>query len=102
MYNENVPMDVKRKPYNRLSFFSAHTATVSAACFSFAYAHQTYLPDSKIKNIVWFYAFTVPAIEGMLRIAAGKHYFTDAITAYAIGFGTSYLMHRLHLKKKTK
>ncbi len=100
MYNENVPMDVKRQGFNRLSFFSAHTVTVSAACFSFAYAYQTYLPESKYKNVIWFYAITAPVVEGLLRVAAGKHYFTDTITAYVVGFGTSYLMHRLHLPKK--
>ncbi len=102
MYNPNVSMDVKRHNYNRFSFFSAHTTTVASACFSFAFAHQTYLPDSKYNKIIWFYAITVPALEGLLRVTAGKHYPTDAITAYIVGFGTSYLMHKLHYKKKTK
>lgn len=98
MYNSEVPMDEKLKVDSRMSFFSAHTATVSSMCFSFAFAYNTYLPDSKAKTYVNIGALVVPAIEGYLRVKAGKHYPTDVIIGYLCGLGSSYLMHKIHLK----
>lgn len=99
MYNEHVPMDEKRKGDNRMSFFSAHTTTVSSMCFSFALAHQTYMPNHPANKAIWISAFTLPAIEGFLRVKAGKHYPTDVITGYLVGMGSSFLMHKLHLSR---
>lgn len=100
MYNEKVSMDEKVKRDSRMSFFSAHTTMVSSMCFSFAFAHQTYMPNSKANSVIWVSAFTLPAIEGLLRVKAGKHYPTDVITGYLVGLGTSFLMHKLHVVQK--
>ena len=95
VYNPNVDMSIKLKPDARMSFFSSHTSTVSAMSFSFAYAYQTYHHDKK--NIgVWLGAAGLPALQGYLRVRAGKHFPTDVITGYLIGLGSSWLMHRLH------
>ncbi len=99
LYNDKVAMDQKLKGDSRMSFFSAHTTTVSSMCFSFAYAHNTYMPDSRYKNVIWVSAFTLPAIQGFLRVKAGKHYPTDVITGYLVGLGSSFLMHKLHQSK---
>ncbi len=98
LYNTEVDMEHKLKPDARMSFFSAHTTTVSASCFSFAFAHQIYFKDSKANPYIWTGAAILPAIEGYLRVKAGKHYPTDVIVGYLAGLGSSWLMHRLHLK----
>ena len=95
LYNPSVSMDEKRKIDSRMSFFSAHTTTVSSLCFSFALAHKVYCPNQKQTGI-WIGAFTIPAIEGFLRVKAGKHYPSDVITGYLVGLGSSLLMHYLH------
>ena len=100
MYNPDVDMAEKRKQDGRMSFFSAHTSTVSALCFSFAFAHQTYLDKNKSNTAIWVGAFTLPAVEGLLRVKAGKHFPSDVIVGYLTGLGTSYLMHRLHKVSK--
>lgn len=97
MYNPSVTMEEKIKTDSRMSFFSAHTSTVSSMCFSFALAHQTYFPNKN--KVVWIGAFTVPAIEGLLRVKAGKHYPTDVIAGYFVGLASSLLMHYIHLNK---
>ncbi|MES2618013.1 MAG: phosphatase PAP2 family protein [Bacteroidota bacterium] len=96
LYNSNVPMEKKLTADAKMSFFSAHTATVSSACFSFAFAHQQYMPNSKANRYVWSAAVLVPAVQGYLRVKAGKHYPTDVITGYLVGLGSSFLMHQLH------
>ena len=98
LYNSEVSMEQKIKPDARMSFFSAHTTTVSASCFSFAFAHQTYYGDSKANSYIWTAAAIVPAIEGYLRVKAGKHYPSDVIVGYLAGLGSAWLMHRIHLK----
>lgn len=98
MYNENTPIEKKLKSDARMSFFSAHTATVSSLCFSFAFAWKEYHPDSKAMPYIYSGAVLVPAIEAYLRVKAGKHYPTDVIAGYLCGLGASYLMHRLHQK----
>lgn len=99
VYNPSVPMDIKMSRDARFSFFSSHTTTVSSLCFTTAYAFKVYHPDSKYKNMIWVSAFALPALEGFLRVKSGKHYPSDVLTGYLIGWGTSYLMHRLHKRK---
>ena len=96
LYNTEVPMAYKYKSDARMSFFSAHTTTVSSMCFSFAFTHQYYMPNSKYNKGIWISAFTLPAVQGFLRVKAGKHYPTDVITGYLVGLGSAYLMHQLH------
>ena len=94
-YNAQVDLHTKMKPDARMSFFSAHTGTVSALSFSFAYAYQTYHPNQK--NIsLWAASATLPAIQGYLRVRAGKHFPTDVITGYIVGLGSAWLMHKMH------
>lgn len=99
MYNSDVSLEHKIIPDARMSFFSAHTTTVSATCFSFAFAHSTYYKDSKANPYIWSTAFILPAVEGYLRVKAGKHYPTDVIVGYLAGLGSSWLMHKMHLKQ---
>lgn len=99
LYNPQVNMEEKRKVDARMSFFSAHTSTVSSLCYSFALAHNTYFPDKKQTGI-WIGAITIPAIEGFLRVKAGKHYPSDVITGYLVGLGSSLIMHYLHKQRQ--
>jgi membrane-associated phospholipid phosphatase len=98
LYNQSVSIDEKRKIDARLSFFSAHTSTVSSLCYSFAFAHSVYNPN-KNQTGIWIGAITIPAIEGFLRVKAGKHYPSDVITGYLVGLGSSFIMHYLHKKR---
>lgn len=97
LYNSNVELSEKLKSDSRMSFFSAHTTTVASTCFSFAFAHKAYFPNSKANPYILSSAFVIPAIEGVLRVKAGKHFPTDVITGYLVGLGSAWLMHKVHL-----
>lgn len=99
VYNPDAPIEKKLKPDARMSFFSAHTVTVSSTFFSFALAHKTYFKDSKANPYLMASAFVVPAIQAYLRVRAGKHFPSDVIVGYLVGMGSAYLMHRLYLQK---
>lgn len=100
LYNPNIATGDKTKPNASMSFFSAHTTTVSSICFSFALAYQTYMPEARGRTAVWVGAITLPALEGYMRVRAGRHFPSDVIAGYIIGAGSSYLMHVLHKSRK--
>ncbi len=100
LYNEQVPMEQKMKKDNFQSFYSGHTSTVSAMSFSFAEMYADYNPNSKLKPMVWSMCAAFPLLTGVLRYKAGKHFWTDVITAYiagaVVGLATPYV-HRAGL-----
>jgi membrane-associated phospholipid phosphatase len=100
VYNPEVEMSKKMKSDSRMSFFSAHTTTVSSLSFSFAYAYQTYNAPNKPNYALWTGAFALPAVEAILRVKAGKHYPSDVICGYVVGFASSFIMHKLHKVNK--
>lgn len=96
LYNNGVDVSEKLKTDARMSFFSAHTSMVSSSCFSFALACQTYQINKKSMPYIWTGAALLPAIQGYLRVKAGKHYPSDVIVGYLAGLGSAFLMHQLH------
>ena len=95
MYDPTIPLNAKYTRDNFKSFFSGHTSTVATMSFCFAAVFAQYNPDSKAKPAIWALCAALPAATGALRYAAGKHYFTDILTGYAvgalIGVGVPYL-----------
>jgi membrane-associated phospholipid phosphatase len=85
MYNPDIPLDKKYKADNFKSYFSGHTSTVASMSFFFAKTFADYNPHSRFKPMVWSFCAALPIVTGVLRYKAGKHYWTDIITGYAIG-----------------
>ena len=102
VYNPEVPMEVRTGSDGRESFYSGHVSTAAAMSFFIATVLNDYHPDMKtgIKITMWTIAAAYPAITGYFRIAAGKHYRTDVIAAYAAGAFTGWLIPFLHKKKR--
>ena len=105
LYNAAIPVDNKYVKDNFKSFFSGHTSTVAAMSFCFATMFAQYNPHSKAVPAVWALCAALPAATGVLRYAAGEHYWTDIITGYAvgalIGVGVPYL-HSINRKYNRK
>jgi len=86
----------------RTSFWSGHTSITAASTFFIAMVYADYHPHSRWKPLMWTGAAILPALTGITRVKAGKHYWTDVITGYAVGalVGTlTPLLHRRHLRK---
>lgn len=102
LYNPNAPLDKKLEKGSTQSFFSGHTSSVASMSFSFAMMHHAYYPDSKLKPLVWFAAAVLPFATAILRVRAGKHYWTDVMVGYgagaAIGVGVP-LLHQIKTKQ---
>lgn len=96
VYNEFTDINRKLSKKARLSFFSGHTSTVTSMYFLTAKLYADYYPNSKWKGVVWSTAILVPATTGLLRVKAGKHYFTDVLTGFLVGATIGFLIPEIH------
>lgn len=96
VYNELVPLSEKVKKDARMSFFSGHTSfTATTTFFTASMLQQN--PDNKaLMPYVWTSAALVPAITGIMRWKAGKHFPTDIFIGYVVGMGIGILVPKLH------
>jgi len=101
-YNPEVPNSEKTSSDMRESFFSGHTSQTAAATFLFANVINDYHPNMRpgLKTSMWIFAATVPAVEGYLRVRAGKHFPTDVITGYIVGATSGWLIPKMHRYQK--
>ena len=101
-YNPDLPIETKLGTGARESFFSGHTSQTAAATFLFANVIRDYHPNLRPgpKAAVWIFAAGVPAVEGYLRMRAGKHYPTDVIAGYLIGAASGWAIPKLHRYQK--
>ncbi len=95
-YNPAAPLQLKQRRDARKSFFSGHTSATAASCFFAAKVWSDFHPGSKWKPVVWTAAALIPAATGYLRIRAGRHFFTDVVTGYAVGATIGWLVPYLH------
>jgi len=104
VYNPEVPIGSRVGGDSKKSFFSGHTSQTAAACFYFAKVIDDYHPtlQKNIKRGIWAFAIAVPAVNGYLRVKAGKHFPTDVISGYIIGAATGLLVPQLHRTKRSK
>jgi membrane-associated phospholipid phosphatase len=104
VYNEDLPLSTRTGSDSRKSFFSGHTSQTAAACFYFAKVIHDYHPDFRrgYKIGLWTFAAAVPAVNGYLRVKAGKHFPTDVISGYVVGAASGLLIPQLHRTKSSK
>lgn len=102
VYNENVDISKKVSKDATSSFFSGHTSLTAASTFFMAKVYADLHPDSKFKPLMWTGAAIVPALTGLCRYKAGKHYFTDILVGYAVGSVVGILVPQLHKNKLKK
>ena len=78
------------------SFFSGHaTAAFTVATFTDQWFRTVY-PNSPYKGIMRASAYSLAALESILRIAAGKHYVTDVVVGALVGTGVSIGLLEMH------
>jgi hypothetical protein len=99
VYNPDTPLEKKLSKNAKASFFSGHTSISAASTFFIAKVYADYHPDSNLKPLFWTTAAVIPAITGLCRYGAGKHFFTDIIVGYAIGATVGILVPHLHKRK---
>jgi membrane-associated phospholipid phosphatase len=95
-YNPEASQESRQQVDARRSFFSGHTSSTATSCFFAAKVWTDLHPDSPWKPAVWSAAATIPAVMGLLRMRAGRHFFTDVAAGYAVGAAVGWLVPELH------
>jgi len=85
-----------------LSFYSGHTSIAFAMATAGAYLYTIRNPRSRYAALVWTGALLGAGAVGYSRVAAGRHFWTDAIAGAVVGTAVGLLVPALHLKKKRK
>ena len=84
------------------SFPSGHaTAAFTVATFTDQWFRTAY-PNSPYKGIMRASAYSLATLESVLRIAAGKHYFTDVLVGALVGTGVSFGILEMHKNRDEK
>ncbi len=99
VYGDLASMEKKMEVDSRKSFFSGHTSVAASMSFFTAKVITDFHPNSKYNSVVWIGAATIPAVMAYLRVAAGKHFFTDVIVGYLVGGAIGILVPQLHKKE---
>jgi hypothetical protein len=79
-----------------LSFFSGHSALSFAAATAGGYLYATGESERRARVGVWFAGMTVASATAMLRVRAGKHFYSDIIVGALVGVGVGWTVPRLH------
>ncbi len=82
------------------SFYSSHTSSVFAVLTATAFIFSKRNPKSPLRPLVWALAVSAGATLGVLRVAAGKHFYTDVLSGAAIGTAVGLLIPALHFKRR--
>lgn len=69
----------------RLSFYSGHTSTTFAMATAYGYLFTARHPRSKWVAPVWILGYAFAGTTGALRVAAGKHFWSDVIVGAIAG-----------------
>ena len=96
-YYSELSMEAKTGHGTTDSWFSGHTSTTSTASFFMAKVISDYHPELGGKKwLIYGAALIPPAIVGVYRIKALKHFPTDIIMGTAIGAAVGILVPNLH------
>lgn len=95
-YDPEAPLSIKRTRDARRSFFSGHTSNAAANSFFAARAYADFYPEADARPLVWAGAVALPAVTGVTRVLAGRHYWTDVIVGYAVGAAVGLVVPALH------
>lgn len=100
VYNEDAPLDKKKDPGARRSFYSGHTTWAFASAVFFATVYSDYYSESKWKPYVWGSSLLAASTVGYMRYESGAHYPTDALLGAAVGSAVGYFIPYIYRNKE--
>lgn len=85
----------------RLSFYSGHTSTTFAMATAYGYLFMARHPRSRWIAPVWLLGYAFAGTTGVLRVAAGKHFWSDVIVGAIAGTAVGLAIPAAHRIEKT-
>lgn len=86
----------RSEPDAALSFYSGHSSTSFSMATAYSYLFMLRHPGSKLIVPVWLLSEGMAAATAYLRVAAGKHFWTDVLTGALVGSALGILIPYLH------
>ncbi|MDD5307132.1 MAG: phosphatase PAP2 family protein [Deltaproteobacteria bacterium] len=80
------------------SFWSAHTSTTFAMATAYSYLFMMRHPGSPLIAPCWILTELMAATTGVLRVVAGKHFYTDVIAGAVSGVAIGYFVPLVHTR----
>lgn len=96
VYDASVPLAEREGAVANRAFFSGHTSTAFAAATSYAVTYWLRHPDDPWRWVVLFAAETLALGVGLLKLAAGYHYWTDIGAGALVGSSLGLLVPLSH------
>jgi membrane-associated phospholipid phosphatase len=96
VYGKNADLNLKLEKDARQSYFSGHSSWSFASAVFISTVYSKLNPNSEYQSLVWGSTLLLASTTGVLRIAAGKHYFTDVVTGAVVGSFMGWLIPYLH------
>ncbi len=97
VYDPAVPEEEKTAPDAALSFYSGHTSTAFCAATAYSFSFTVRHGGSRLVLPVWLGSHALAAATAVLRVEAGKHFWTDVITGAVVGSSVGLIVAWLHL-----
>ena len=83
-----------------LSFYSGHSATAFAMATATSRLFMIRHPDSDWVLPLWLGSEALAATTAVLRVEAGKHFWSDVAVGALVGSAVGYLVPQLHLRQQ--
>jgi membrane-associated phospholipid phosphatase len=96
-YNTELPMNERTGKGKTNSFYSGHVSNVTASSFFIVKIYTDHHHIKGWKRIMLYGAASVPpALVGLSRLRAGRHFRSDVITGFLIGGTNGIMVPELH------
>jgi membrane-associated phospholipid phosphatase len=82
------------------SFFSTHTASAFAVTTSFTVTYWLRHPDDPMRFIILALGAALSLTTGVLKVAAGAHFWTDVAAGAVVGASMGVLVPLLHVRSR--
>jgi len=99
VYNDDVPMSIKKTADAKKSFISQHTAFAFSSAVFVSMVFSDYHPDLKTKYVIWGGSLFVASSVGYMRFRSGEHFPTDIIAGAMVGGIIGYYIPHTHKKR---
>ena len=81
---------------SRLSFYSGHAALAFTGSTTGGYLFATNSDNTNARTAMWASGAVLASATAIMRVRAGKHYYSDVLTGAVLGVAVGYVVPRLH------
>ncbi len=100
LYQDGVTKEELTDPEGSVSFYSGHSSNSFAVATTFATIFSKKFEKIWQKSLIWGVPLSIATLIALMRVEAGKHFYTDILAGMLVGVSVGYLVPYLHETKK--